>query len=93
MKIMKHSKFDKSLKKMVAGGAFPIDKFKEVICALETEVELPPYCHSHKIKEKKYKGLSVIDVHIKNDVVLFYSVDNKEQLIYLIEIGTHSDLF
>lgn len=93
MQIIKEKQFDKSFKKMLLGGSFPTAKFKEVIQALENEEVLPSYCKSHKIKEKSKHGLSVIDVHIKNDVVLMYSIDNKKRLIYLLEIGTHSDLF
>ncbi|MBT9718239.1 type II toxin-antitoxin system mRNA interferase toxin, RelE/StbE family [Enterococcus durans] len=93
MKIKKNKKFNKAVQKMVKGGNFPVGKFKEVVQSLELEEPLPSYCKSHKIKEKSHNGLSVIDVHIKDDVVLFYSVDNKKRLIYLIDIGTHSDMF
>lgn len=93
MEIQKNKKFNKAVQKLVKGGNFPVDKFKEVIQSLELNKPLPSYCKPHKIKEKSHNGLSVIDVHIKDDIVLFYSVDNEKKLIYLIEIGTHSDMF
>ncbi|MEK7648773.1 MAG: type II toxin-antitoxin system YafQ family toxin [Patescibacteria group bacterium] len=39
----------------------------------------------------KYRGC--LECHIQPDILLIYTIDQKERVVYLHRIGSHSDLF
>ena len=82
--------FKKSLKRVLKNKAFKQETFDEVVTLLRTDIKLPSNYNDH-ILHGKLKGLR--DCHIAPDIILMYSKDNKFLYLYLINIGSHSDLF
>ncbi len=53
------------------------------------ELSLMPY-RSHKLKGK-YNNY--FDLHLAGDIVLIYSINESENIIDLVRIGTHNQVF
>ena len=61
---------------------------QEVIARLQSGVRLEPKYKDHKLRGD-YKDFR--ECHIKPDLLLIYQIDG--QFLYLVRIGSHSDLF
>ena len=86
-----HSKkFKKSLDKLKLSDEFKVKNLKEVITFLADGHKLPSKYKDHKLKGK-LNGLR--ECHIRPDTLLLYQKDEKEKLIILLDIGSHSDFF
>lgn len=84
----------------ITGGAFRRDvklarnrgkdlaKLRAVVALLTEEQPLPPRCRDHALTGD-WGGFR--DCHIEPDWILIYRVDGRD--LYLVRIGTHSDLF
>lgn len=68
---------------------FKIELLDEVVNLLINQQPLPAKYKNHPLKGDK-KGY--FDLHIQNDWVLIYRIDNNELILYLLETGTHSDI-
>ena len=85
------SSFKKQLKKMIKQNK-NIQELLEVITKLANLEELDPKYRNHNlINDKTYKDCS--ECHIKPDILLIYSKNDKILLLTLIRTGSHSDLF
>ena len=51
---------------------------------------LEPKYNDHKLSGK-YEGMR--ECHIEPDFLLIYKISEKEIILYLVRVGTHSDLF
>ena len=81
--------FKKSIKLMLKRG-YDEESFKVVIQKLLLGEPLEPKYNNHKLKGK---FLGFYECHIKPDWLLIYYYDFCNSAIYLVDTGTHSDLF
>lgn len=84
--------FKKSIKRVLKSK-----DSKAIEGRLEIIIEL---IRHRKILDRKYKDHSLQggyvgyrECHIKPDVLLLYEIDEKVQMVTLINIGSHSELF
>lgn len=85
------SKFKNQLKKVVKQGK-NINKLIEILNALSNGDELDEKYQNHNlINNKYYKDCK--ECHIEPDWLLIYKYNNNELILFLIETGSHSDLF
>ncbi|MBQ8959355.1 MAG: type II toxin-antitoxin system YafQ family toxin [Bacteroidales bacterium] len=81
--------YKKGYKRAVKRG-MPIERLNEVVLKLACQEALP-----EKNKDcwlsGKYAGCR--ECHIQPDWLLIYRIDNGKLVLYLLDTGTHSDLF
>lgn len=87
VKIVRSKNFKKSVSLSNQRG-YPLDKLKEVIYLLSEGKELDSKYRNHKLKGKFGE---LMECHIESDWLLLYKIDSN--VLYLIDTGTHSDLF
>ena len=69
-----------------------ISKMEEVIEILASGEKLDKKYKDHNLSDNKYyKGCR--ECHIEADWLLVYKIINDELILYLVETGSHSDLF
>ena len=89
MKIIKYSgQFKKDFKKY-RNDRSKVEKLLEVIRMLENEIELPSKYKLHKLTGN-YKDCW--ECHIDGDYLLIW-IDESVQIIKVIRLGSHSELF
>ena len=67
-----------------------IDLLFEVVDKLSEGIELEPKYRDHKLSGN-YEGKR--ECHIEPDFLLIYQISEKEIILYLVRVGSHSDLF
>jgi mRNA interferase YafQ len=87
VKIVKSKNFKKSVSQCNHRG-YALDKLKEVIYLLSEEKELESKYRNHKLKGRFGE---LMECHIEPNWLLLYKIDSN--VLYLIDTGTHSDLF
>ena len=85
------SAFKKQLK-TIKKRSKDLAKLTKVVNALSSGKELEPKYRDHAL-ETNLRFRNCRECHIEPDWLLVYRIDNKEQIISLIETGSHSDLF
>ncbi len=91
--IRTRNSFKKDFKKIKDNPKFKKQLFSEVINMLSAgnfDLLKEMLYRSHKL-DGAYKG--AYDLHVQNDIVLIYLIDESKRTIKLIRIGTHSQLF
>lgn len=89
--IKRSNNFKKQYKKVVKQGK-DISKMAYVIEVLACGKELDFKYKDHSLNDNKYyKGCR--ECHIEPDWLLIYKIVNNELILYLVETGSHSDLF
>lgn len=68
-----------------------IDKLTKAINTLAQGIELEEKYKDHALIGGRFKDCR--ECHIEPDWLLVYKKNNKELILFLIETGTHSDLF
>ncbi|MBO7595546.1 MAG: type II toxin-antitoxin system YafQ family toxin [Bacteroidales bacterium] len=66
-----------------------IAKLERIIDLLANEKPIPSECHPHMLKGE-YKGC--MECHIEDDFLIIW-FDEKNNVIELVRLGTHSELF
>ncbi len=89
-KIIRSASFKKSLKRLSRNKSFKQEAFDEILTLLRTDVVIPLRYNDHPL-QGVYKG--VRNCHIAPDIVLLYSKDKDFLYLYLLNIGSHSELF
>ena len=85
------SDFKKQLKKIAKQGK-DINLLLEIVTLLANYDELEPkYKHHHLINDKTYRDC--MECHLKPDWLLVYKYNNDKIILYLVETGSHLDLF
>ena len=67
-----------------------IDLLFEVVDQLSEGLVLDPIFKDHKL-EGKYKGKR--ECHIENDFLLIYEINRKQIVLFLVRVGSHSEVF
>ncbi len=89
--IKRSNNFKKQYKKVLKQGK-DISKMEYVIEMMASGIELPFKYKDHSLNDTKYyRGCR--ECHIEPDWLLVYKIFNNELLLYLVETGSHSDLF
>ena len=93
LQIKPHKNFKKDFQRDRLGGNYSNDDFATlelVIDSLATTQKL-----DEKFKDHQLKGTwqHFRECHIKPDWLLVYQVDISEQLLYLVRLGSHNQIF
>ena len=86
--IVASGKFKKDLKRY-KGKPETLRKLYEVVCILERGLNLPKHYKPHMLVGE-YSGH--MECHIENDTLLIW-LDNTANIVKLVRLGTHSELF
>ncbi|WRC96505.1 type II toxin-antitoxin system mRNA interferase toxin, HP0892 family [Helicobacter pylori] len=82
-------KFDKDLKILVKNG-FDLKLLYKVVENLATEQPLAPKYKDHPLKG----GLKDFrECHLKPDLLLVYQIKKPKNTLFLVRLGSHSELF
>lgn len=82
--------FKKSLKRIAKSGKYDISAVQDVLEMILSEQKLAQKYKNHFLSGE----LSDFEeCHIHGDLLLIYKKHKEEQVIFLYDIGTHSDLF
>ncbi len=82
-------KFDKDLKILVKNG-FDLKLLYKVVEILAKEQPLDPKYKDHPLKS----GLKDFrECHLKPDLLLVYQIKKQENTLFLVRLGSHSELF
>jgi mRNA interferase YafQ len=94
LKIKPSTQFKKDVKKISKSGSYDMTELKKVINSLENEISLDPKIYRpHKLKSN-WKGYMECHIGtISSDWILIYKIDEKQKILMLARIGTHSELF
>ena len=85
------SAFKKQLKSIKKRNK-PLDKLTEVVNKLTNNETLDEKYRDHQlVNTERFKDCR--ECHIEPDWLLVYKRNKKELILYLIETGSHSDLF
>ncbi len=92
-KIVPSKGYGRAYGKLLRSGNFSSKIKRNLEFAIDTLAcgkKLPPYYKDHQLigELKNYR-----DCHIKGDLILIYQIRNKELILALVDIGTHSELF
>ncbi len=89
--IVSSNKFNKQLKKIIKQGK-DIQKLSFVVKKLANGETLENKYKDHALIDNKfYKNCR--ECHIEPDWLLVYKYNNSALILYLVETGSHSDLF
>lgn len=80
----------KSLKKLSKSGHFDERTFNHVIQIIASGKLLDTKHQNHPLHGEY---ADCFECHIKNDLLLIYKIYKEENLLSVIDIGSHSDLF
>lgn len=84
------SDYKRSIKKLSRSGSFDLTEVNKVIDMLIDGKSLPLKYRNHKLIGE-YTGC--FECHIRPNLLLIYQIQNKELVLVLIDIGSHSYLF
>lgn len=82
------SRFKKDLKR-IQNNTQRIENVKRVLKLLQDEIPLPPQYRMHTLTGN-YEGCW--ECHVENDYLLIW-IDEEENVIKLLRLGSHSELF
>ena len=89
--VVTSNKFNNQLKKIIKQGK-KIEKLSDVVKKLANGETLDPKYRDHALQDTKYYR-NCRECHIESDWLLVYKYKDDEIILYLIETGSHSDLF
>jgi len=89
--IITSNKFNKQLKRMIKQGK-DIEKLRAIIKALAYGKPLDLKYKDHLLIDTKYYK-NCRECHVEPDWLLIYKYDENEIILYLVQTGSHSDLF
>jgi len=89
--IVTSNKFNKQLKKIKKQGK-DIKKLSDVVKKIANAETLEAKYKDHALNDTKYYK-DCRECHIEPDWLLIYKYSNEKVILYLIETGSHSDLF
>lgn len=89
--VVTSNKFNKQLKKVIKQGK-DIQKLSSVVKKLANGEKLESKYRDHALNDTKYYR-NCRECHIEPDWLLVYKYNDDEIILYLVETGSHSDLF
>ena len=85
------NKFNKQLKKLIKQGK-ELNKLYLIVLKLANGEELDSRYRDHALVDTRYYK-NCRECHIEPDWLLVYKYSNDRLILYLVETGSHSDLF
>lgn len=89
--IVTSNKFNKQLKKIIKQGK-DLKKLSNVVKSLANGETLDLTYRDHALQDTKYYR-NCRECHIEPDWLLVYKVKEDEIILYLVETGSHADIF
>jgi mRNA interferase YafQ len=89
-RIARSKKYGKDFRRLEMSGRFNQKKLDNVIDTLAGGFDLPPSYRNHPL-HGRFAG--AFGCHIEPDLVLVYKKLEDILVLYLIRVGSHSDLF
>ncbi len=89
--IRRTSKFKDDFKLMIKRGV-DIKEFQDVLTLLANGLAIPEKYKDHPLQNSK-NFMNCRELYIKPDWLLVYKYSNDYLILYLIRMGSHSDLF
>ena len=89
--VVTSNKFKKQLKKIIKQGK-KIEKLNSIVKKLANGEPLEEKYKDHALYDTKYFK-NCRECHIEPDWLLIYKYNNDKIILYLVETGSHSDLF
>lgn len=89
--VVTSNKFNKQLKKIIKQGK-DLKKLSDVVKKLANGEILDSKHRDHALQDTKYYR-NCRECHIEPDWLLVYKVKKDEIILYLVETGSHSDIF
>ncbi len=90
LSLFRRKQFKKDFKKLIYNPVFDPKELEYVLSKLVTRESLEAKYLNHKLTGE-FRGC--FECHVQPDVLLIYSVDEKRDTLYLLRIGSHSNLF
>lgn len=89
-RIYPSKQFERSLKKVLHSGKIKEKEISEVIKLLASGNILPPKYKDHALHGAMDRQR---ECHIRGDVLLIYKIEERQLILILVNIGSHSELF
>ncbi len=89
-KLRYSSKFRKDIRKKARDFKFPLTELKNITQDIADKKELDIKYRNHKLSGD-YVGC--LEFHLRSDILIIYRIDKIKNIVYLIRIGSHSELF
>ena len=90
MLVFPSKQYRKSLKRVLAGGRIKIGEIDSVIDLISQNNNLPISYHDHPLSGE---WIGHRECHIKPDLLLIYKIEKNILILFLADIGSHSELF
>ena len=85
------TQFKKDYKTIIKQG-FDVKKLEYILELLQNGYHIPELYKDHPLwNTKNYKNCR--ELHIEPDMLLIYKYSNENLILYMIRIGSHSELF
>ncbi len=88
--LFRRKQFKKDLKKLMRNEEFDLGVFENILSRLVNEEKLEDRFRNHRLAGE-YSGC--YECHVQPDTLLIYAIDKKVELVYLVRIGSHAELF
>jgi len=89
-KIVRSKKYRKDFQRLAMSGRFSQEKLWNIVDILASGFSLPLSCRNHPL-HGRFAG--AYECHVEPDLVLIYEKFEDILVLYLIRVGSHSDLF
>lgn len=89
--VVTSNKFNKQLKKIIKQGK-DLKKLSDVVKKIANGEILDSKYRDHALHDTKYYR-NCRECHIEPDWLLVYKVKEEEIILYLVETGSHADIF
>ncbi|MFA5773614.1 MAG: type II toxin-antitoxin system YafQ family toxin [Candidatus Paceibacterota bacterium] len=90
LKVVSTKKYDKSLKKYLELQKFSISKLENVIIKLQNQIPLEKKYLDHSLRGKLSHQR---ECHIYPDILLIYEIIENKLVLFLVNLGSHPELF
>jgi len=88
--VIPSNKFNRSIRKIAKRNQDDAEAVKAIIKAIAAELPLESSRKDHPLKGSEK---SKRECHVKNDLLLTYEINQTDGYLYLVDTGTHQDLF
>ena len=82
----------KSCLKTIKKRRKDLDKLTTVVNMIASGEQLDAKYHDHELNDNKHFK-NCRELHLEPDWLLVYKINKKDLILFLMETGTHSDLF
>jgi len=88
--LKRSKKFKRGFKKVSRRNDFEGSLFLLVVDKIQKGLPLAVKYKNHKLRGE---FVGCMECHIQSDILLIYMVDIQKNIVYLLRIGSHADLF